>query len=76
MTQNVNREVLQTLIMVAERGWRAHLVLSNGEEIKQIYITLEDFENGAFAVERVGERHLKPRLLWVKDVVKVTPDWS
>lgn len=76
MTQNVNQEVLQTLMMVAERGWRAHLVLSSGEELEQIYITLEDFEKGAFAVERVGERHLKPRMLWVKYVVKVTPDWS
>ncbi len=76
MTQNVNTETLSALRMVAEKGWRATLELSSGEVLDQIYITLEDFEKGAFAVERVGERHLKPRILHVKDIVKVVPDWS
>lgn len=76
MTQNVNKEVLDTLKMVAEKGWRATLKLDTGEVLEQIYITLEDFEKGGFAVERVGERHIKPRVLLVHQVVEVVPDWS
>ena len=76
MTQNVNQDTISTLKMVAEKGWRATLELSSGEVLDQIYITLEDFDKGAFAIERVGERHLKPRILYVKEVLKVLPDWS
>ncbi len=72
----VNSLVLENAQLAADRGWRASFYYADGSAFKGALITACDWENGAVRVERVGERHLEPTLIFLKDVQKVEVDWS
>ena len=67
--------VIDTAILCAERGWKATFTLTNGEVIKTVFITGTDWEQKFVSVERVGERHLSPRLIDLREVKQIEPHW-
>ena len=50
--------------------------LQDGEVFPRALITATDFDRGFVVLERIGERHLKPRLVDLRDVKELKPDWS
>ncbi len=72
----IKPEVLEKAKLCAEQGWKANIRFKDGEDYRGAFITAADFENGAVQMERIGERHQEPRLVWLKDIESWTPDWS
>ena len=72
----LNPDVLENAKLAAERGWKASFHYNDGTAFKGALITAYDWENAAVRVERVGERHLEPTLIFLKDIQKVEVDWS
>ncbi|HEX4925888.1 MAG TPA: hypothetical protein VFV50_17480 [Bdellovibrionales bacterium] len=68
--------ILENAQLAADRGWKASFFFQDGTAIHGAYITACDWEQGAVAVERVGERHLQPTLIFLKDLSKVEVDWA
>jgi hypothetical protein len=76
-TQNeVLGHVLENAQLAADRGWKASFYYADGSSFQNGYITACDWQSGAVQVERVGERHLKPTLILLKDLQRVEVDWS
>ncbi|MEQ1876132.1 MAG: hypothetical protein ABL958_05765 [Bdellovibrionia bacterium] len=73
---SIIREVLENAQLAADRGWKASFFYNDGNSFKGALITAADWDAGAVRVERVGERHLEPTLIFLKDVQKVEVDWS
>ncbi len=77
MTQDtIDSEVAAKAQMCADQGWRANLTFKSGEEYRGAFITAADFEQGVVQMERIGDRNIEPRLIWLKDIQKWEPDWS
>lgn len=72
----ITQDVLENAQLAADRGWKASFYYNDGNAFKGALITAYDWENGAVQVERVGERHLQPTLIFLKDIQKVEVDWS
>lgn len=72
---SVKWEVLESTQLAAERGLKATFWLKCGDTHKNVYITAYDWDFPAVAVERVGERHLDPTLVKLKDVDRVEVHW-
>lgn len=68
-------EIWEIVNMAAERGWKCSLWFTSGEDFKAAFITHIDEENRAFVVERVGERHLKPKLVYNSDLKDAQLHW-
>lgn len=73
---SVQPHILENAQLAADRGWKASFYYQDGNTIHGAYITAFDWENGAVQIERVGERHLKPTLIFLKDLEKVEVDWA
>jgi len=61
--------------LCAERGWQANYTLKSGEIIEMAFITASDQNEKAIVLEKPGERHLEPRLVFLEEVQKVEPHW-
>lgn len=70
-----SEDVWQNILLAAERGWKLNLRFADGTELKSAYITQIDEENRAVILERVGERHLKPKLAYYSDIVEAKVHW-
>lgn len=68
-------ECWEVVLMAAERGWKLSIEFHNEENLSGAYITKIDEENRAFIVEKVGERHLKPKLVFNKDIKSAKLHW-
>jgi len=75
-TNKVNHDVIENTRLCAEQGWKASFRLKTGEAIEGAYITGTDWEKGAVALEKVGERHLPARILFLYEVEKVEVGWT
>lgn len=77
MTESkAKRDVIENTKLCAEQGWKATFRLLSGEVIEKAYITGTDWNEEAISIEKVGERHLAPRILYLKDVDQVEVGWS
>ena len=72
----MNLVVLDNVKLCAERGWKGSFHLHSGEVIESGFITGTNWEEGVISVERVGERHLPPRILFLKDVKHIEVGWE
>jgi len=70
------RDVIENTKLCADQGWKATFHLSTGEVIDKAYITGTDWRAEAISVEKVGERHLPARILFLRDVVRVEVGWN
>jgi hypothetical protein len=70
------RDVIENTRLCAEQGWKASFHLSSGEVIEKAYITGTDWEKQAVSLEKVGERHLPPRIVFLNSVVRVEVGWA
>lgn len=68
-------EVWESIQMASERGWKISFFLKDGNDFKEGFITHIDEENKAVLVERVGERHIQPTLIYANDVVETKLHW-
>ncbi len=72
----VKHDVIENTRLCAEQGWKATFRLTTGEAIEGAYITGTDWEKGAVALEKVGERHLPARILFLAEVDSVEVGWA
>lgn len=70
-----HRDVLENAKLCAEQGWKGTFHLMSGEVIEKAYITGTNWEKGVITLERIGERHLPPRLLQIADIEKIEIGW-
>ena len=70
------RDVIENTKLCAEQGWKATFRLHDGEVIEKAYITGTDWNLEAVSLEKVGERNLPPRILFLKDVAQVEVGWN
>lgn len=70
-----NDEVWEVVLMAAERGWKINLLFKNEDKFDNAFITQIDEEKRAFIVERVGERHLKPSLIYNHELESAKLHW-
>jgi hypothetical protein len=68
-------EVWEVVLMAAERGWKINLHFKNEDKFDNALITQIDEEKRAFIVERIGERHLKPSLIFNRDLASAKLHW-
>ena len=68
-------DVLENAKLCAEQGWKGTFYLISGEVIEKAFITGTNWEVGAVSLERVGERHLPPRIVFLKDVDRIEVGW-
>ncbi|MFK8138416.1 MAG: hypothetical protein AB8E15_08655 [Bdellovibrionales bacterium] len=61
--------------IAADNGWKISLKFTSGESFPDALITHIDEENKAIVCERVGERHLKPKLIYLDDVADTQLHW-
>ena len=76
MTTVIDEKIMADVRLCAKEGWKATFVFHNGEVFPQAFITATDFDAGAITLERVGERHLQPRLVFLNELAELRPDWS
>jgi hypothetical protein len=78
MTPDVKQlqEVKKNAQLCADQGWRGNFFLKSGESIQEAFITKADWDKDAIVLERMGERHVPPRLLMLNEIKKVEVDWS
>lgn len=69
------QECWDVVLMAAERGWKLSLEFNDEDSISGAYITKIDEEKRAFVLEKVGERHLKPKLVFNKDLKSAKLHW-
>lgn len=74
--REVDPSVAENVWLCAERGWRISFVLHSGETIEKAYITATDEKQGVCVIEKIGERDLPPRVLYLHDVKSVEPHWA
>jgi hypothetical protein len=74
--EKAKRDVVESSRLCAEQGWKGTFRLISGEVIEGAYITGTDWVKEFVALERVGERHLPARLLDLRDVASVEPNWG
>lgn len=70
------RDVIENTKLCAEQGWKGNFRLTSGEMIERAYITGTDWEREAVSLERVGERHLPPRIIHLNEVDGVEIIWA
>lgn len=75
MAKQSAAELWDIVILAAEKGWKVNFRFEDGTEFENAYITQIDAENQAYILERVGERHLKPKLAYHKDVIAAKLHW-
>ncbi len=75
-TEGIEADILEKAQLCAEQGWKGNYHFKDGEIFSQAFITKIDVDNGFVMLERIGERDLKPRLVDLRDVKKLEPDWS
>ena len=68
-------DVIGNAKLCAEQGWKGTFRLLSGEVIEKAYITGTDWEKEAIALERVGDRHLPPRIIYLSEVESVEVGW-
>ena len=69
------QECWDVVLMAAERGWKISLEFQDGDSVAGAYITKMDEEKRAFILEKVGERHLKPKLVYNQDLKSAKLHW-
>ena len=74
--QQPKRDVIENTKLCAEQGWKATFRLFSGETIEKAYITGTDWNLQVVSLERVGERHLPPRILRLNEVMSVEVGWN
>ena len=70
----MNHVVEQTKLC-ADRGWRATFRMKSGEIVEAAYITGTNWDVGVVSIEKIGERHLPPRLIKLEEVTTVDIVW-
>lgn len=70
------RDVIENTRLCADQGWKATFHLISGEIIEGAFITGTDWEKEAVSLEKVGERHLPPRILYLTEVNRVEVGWK
>ena len=76
MVEGVSDSVIKTAELCAERGWAGTYTFKTGEVLAGAFITATDEEQAVVVLERPGERDLKPRIVYLKDVENIEPHWS
>lgn len=74
--KDILTDVLDNAQLCVNQGWKGNYHFEDGEIFTQAFITKADMENGFVMLERVGERHLKPRLVDLRTIKKIEPDWG
>lgn len=72
----VDADILEKAQLCAKQGWKGNYHFKDGEVFPQAFITKIDVENAFVVLERIGERHLKPRTVDLRTVEKLEPDWN
>jgi hypothetical protein len=75
-SSKAKRDVVENTKLCAEQGWKATFRLKDGEVIEKAYITGTDWKLEAVSLEKVGERHLPARILYLRDVDQVEVGWN
>jgi hypothetical protein len=70
------RAVIENAKLCAERGWKGTFHLRSGETIEGAYITGTNWDLSVVSVERVGERHMPARIIYLKDVASIEVGWT
>lgn len=68
-------EMWENAKLAADRAWSANFYATDGQEWIGFYITGIDEKNRALLIEKVGERHKEPTLLFLKDLKQLTVNW-
>jgi hypothetical protein len=70
------RDVIENTKLCAEQGWKGTFRLLSGEVVEKAYITGTDWQAEAISVEKVGERNLPPRIIFLHEVESVEVGWN
>jgi hypothetical protein len=70
------RAVIENAKLCAEQGWKGTFHLHSGETIEGAYITGTNWDLNVVSLEKVGERNLPARLVYLKDVASIDVSWS
>ena len=71
-----NPDVVENAKLCAEQGWKGTFHLKSGEVISKAYITGTNWDLEAVSIEKIGERHVEPRVVYLKDVSRIEVGWS
>ena len=74
-TQKVPSEIIENAKLCAEQGWKGTFHLKSGEVISQAFITGTNWELNVVSVEKIGERHLEPRIVYLVEVDRIEVGW-
>ena len=75
-TEKVSPEVEANAWLAAERGWKTNCFFRDGTVVQGAFITATDENKKAMVIERVGERHLQPRLVFLREIERLDVLWS
>lgn len=70
------RDVIENAKLCAEQGWKGTFHLTSGEVIDKAYITGTNWTEEVVSLEKVGERHLPPRIISLRDVETIEVGWT
>ncbi len=70
------RAVIENAKLCADQGWRGTFHLHDGSTIEKAYITGTNWDINVISVERVGERNLPPKVLYLTDVKSIEVGWT
>ena len=70
------RDVIENTKLCADQGWKGTFRLSSGEIVEKAYITGTNWDLEVIKIEKVGERHLPPRIIHLCDVESVEVGWT
>lgn len=70
------KNVIENAKLCADRGWKASFHMMSGDVVEKAYITGTNWEQNVVSVEKVGERHLEPKIIYLKDVQSIEIGWS
>jgi hypothetical protein len=70
------RDVIENTKLCVEQGWKGTFRLLSGEKVEGAYVTGTNWDVEAISVERVGERHLPPRIIYLNEVESVEVNWT
>lgn len=74
--ERIEPGVEESIELCAEKGWRVSLYFRSGESFEGAFITATDENKKVIVVERPGERHLKPRIVYLNELQSVEVIWK
>jgi hypothetical protein len=76
MTKTAKIDVVENAKLCVDHAWKASFHFISGEVVEGAHITGTNWDLGYVQVEKIGERHLPPRLIDLSEVHRVEVIWS